>query len=103
LGKPEKVWENDSVKIFFDYSNKEAISADMKIGFFAMLNDMVKECRNMFDSDATSNTPAKFGYITLSGDKVTGVVKKVTTADMSIVMTDVAIASGAVLVFKKRK
>ncbi len=93
---------------------KEAISADMKVGFHMMLNDMVAAGRNMFDSDKCGNTPANFGYITLSGDKVanpapepakTTTTAAAKTADMGVVVSALTLAmtSGALVVLKKRK
>ncbi len=93
---------------------KEAISANMNVGFHMMLNDMVAAGRNMFDSDKCGNTPANFGYITLSGDKVAIEAPKpaaadtktaAKTADMGVVVSALTLAmtSGALVVLKKRK
>lgn len=88
----------------------EAIKADMNIGFHLMINDMVKEGRNMVHSDASLNTPAKFGYITLSGTKVAPDANKPTdssakTADIGIIVSalSLAAAAGTIVALKKRK
>lgn len=97
---------------------KEAIAGDMKVGFHLMLNDMELDgkTRNNVHSDACNNTPAKFGYITLSN---TAVKVDVTTAattkapaqkptspatfDAGIVMAVVAAVAGAGVVVSKKK
>ena len=86
------------------------MKADMNVGFYLMINDMRKAgAREMYDIDENGNTPAKFGYVTLSGDKVS-LPKKADpaaakTADMGVIVSAISLAmtSGALVVLKKRK
>lgn len=90
---------------------KEEMKADMNIGFYLMINDMRKSgTREMYDTDENGNTPAKFGYLTLSGDKVslpktTTPTTSAQTADLGVVVSAISLAmtSGALVVLKKRK
>ena len=73
-------------------------------GEFLLLAD--GKTRKMAHSDACGNEPKKFGYITLSGDKVAVEAPKTAakTADpMTIALVSLAMASGAAFISKKRK
>ena len=90
---------------------KEPISADMKVGIHFQINDMDKaNKRSLYHSDTCYNTPAKFGYVTLSADKVslpktTAPSTSAQTADLGVVVSAISLAmtSGALVVLKKRK
>ena len=87
---------------------KEAVSANMNVGFHLMLNDLLADgkTRKMAHSDACGNDPKKFGYITLSGDKVVIEAPKASasTFDPAILaVVSLASAAGAAFVSKKRK
>ncbi|MCI8388838.1 MAG: hypothetical protein HFE63_10305 [Clostridiales bacterium] len=89
----------------------ESIKPNMNIGFHLMINDMVEgNTRYMYDSDACSNNPDKFGYITLSADKVANPAPEApaasaSTADMGAVISlaALAVSAGAIVALKKRK
>ena len=91
---------------------KEAVSADMKVGFHFQINDMDKaNKRSLYHSDACFNAPDKFGYVVLSADKVSlpkTPAKSDTaaaTADIGVIVSTISLAvtSGALVVLKKRK
>lgn len=90
---------------------KEEMKADMNVGFYLMINDMRKAgARENYDIDENGNAPDKFGYVTLSGDKVslpktTTPTTSAQTADLGVVVSAISLAmtSGALVVLKKRK
>lgn len=88
----------------------ESVKADMDIGFALMINDMHKSGpqTNMIANDTDINDTAKFGFITLTGTKVSVDAAKpagaAQTADLSVVVPMLAMmSSGALIVLKKRK
>lgn len=59
---------------------KEPIAADMKIGFHIMINECYTGGQSNLHSDKCKNQPDSFGYITLTSEKVTGIVIETTAA-----------------------